>query len=143
MGSVRNIPIYTEYPHIYGHAELSRHYYSHPYVVVDWYVYANTSYKGKEKWKFNVTTEFKNTVKNFYNCQVDKEALGSHPSGTLTKENRTFSKSSSIYNSIEDGEPGVSYECEAYITIEVDDGRNPDSDWHFIETNSFRLPRND
>ena len=101
---------------------------------------------GKEKrWKFNVKTEFKNVVKDFYKDQAnpDKEKLGSHPSGTLTKENRTFSESSSIYNSIEDGIPGHEYECEAYIRLKVDDGRNPDYHWHFTETNNFSLPSND
>ena len=89
-----------------------------------------------------MTTEFKNTVKNFYNDGGDKEELGSHPTGALTKDNRTFSKSSSIYNSIEDGELGERYECEAYIRLTVKDGRNPDSHWHFIETNTFqRLDR--
>ncbi len=132
----------TEYPHIYGHAELSRHYYSHPYVIVEWHVYANTSYMGTEKWKYNVKTEFKNTVKDFYKGQQnqDKEELGSNPLGTLTKENRTFSESGSIYNSIEDGEHGFQYECEAYIRLTVDDGRNPDYHWFFTETNELGSP---
>ena len=127
-------------PNVDGHAELTRFYKSGSDVVVDWYVSAY--YNGDNPPGFyNVTTEFKNTIQDFWGQGAHKQVppVGDEagPSGFLSTDNRSFVESGSISNSLVGGvKDKIGYDCAAYIRIKVSD-RLAD-DWHFIHTARFK-----
>ena len=126
-------------PNVNGHAELTRFYKSGSDVVVDWYVSAY--YNGDNPPGFyNVTTEFKNTIQDFWGPGAHKQAppVGDEagPSGFLSADNRSFVESGSISNSLVGGaDDEFGYNCAAYIRLTVS-ARLRD-DWHFIHTEFF------
>ena len=131
-----------KYPDVFGCIELTRHYYSHPNVVMEYAVTAY--YTGDEDDRFTVTTEYKNTIFHFWgqNAHKQEPPMGQElgPTGSIHKNNRFFPDSGSIPNSLEGGaDPNNRYSCEAYIRMVVSDGRLGDEHYHFKPTHSFQL----
>lgn len=124
-----------------GYIALNRHYYSHPDVVMVYSVSAN--YSGDEDESYFVTTEYKNTIWDFWGPGAHKQEppwdQQQGPSKTLSKNDRSFSDSGSISNSLVGGaEPDGEYLCGAYVRLVVSANRRQDH-YHFEPSHTFRL----
>ena len=131
-----------KYTDVDGYIELTRHYYSHPYVVMDYRVSAH--YIGDEDDIYDVGTEYKNTIVDFWGPGIDKpeppawrDQLG--PTGSISKQNRYFPDSGSISNSLVGGaNPNGEYSCKAYVRLTVSAFRGKE-DYHFEPSQWFQL----
>lgn len=136
-------PIYTtdvegggdpRFSDVSGYAEISSHTYDSLSGVVSFGYKVSAFYKGNnERKQHNITTECKNTIFGLGQAGA-KVVPGRDPSGTISKNNRSFSDSDSISNTLEGGEPGKLYRCEAYVRIIVHGALAREDHYHLTNT---------
>ena len=142
MGKDTPLVFPKKYKNVFGYIELTRHYYSHPDVVMDYYVSAY--YTGdEERDSFSVTTEYKNTIVDFWGPGGDKEEppwdQQQGPTKEIHKDDRSFNDSGSISNSLVGGaHPNGRYSCKAYVRLVVN-GRQGEDNYHFEPSHWFQL----
>ena len=136
-------PIYTtavevggnpKFSDVSGYAEISSHTYDPLSGVVSFGYKVSAFYRGNnERKQHNITTECKNTIFDLGQDGAKVEP-GRDPSGTISKNNRSFSDSDSISNTLEKGVSGRKYRCEAYVRIIVHGALAREDHYHLTNT---------